>query len=324
MIWTRCNETDILVKAVFITQLDANEIRQCEYIWLSNTQVLLSRTTDDYDIAFLRLNIITGQRTYLSELTKMKLLSKGCSFFKVSLDGRWVLCMNSQETVFTTKLNGTHSMQWRHDWSNIEQLDNVEWLNDKHHWIGFFKERHGRNYTHAIIYDINDIQYKKIVRISSTCPINYGYTSVDSSIIVSDNEILSSAVCWNNIQTTQVKVNTWKLMENSFPVHELTLNLPRNATLQSLRFSPQGDMILYALQFKETPLLFSLLHQLWPNINLRSTIHNSLWLSETRSGKMHMLGVIKQRLDPSLIQWLPDGKHLSFIYKDRLYMFPID
>ena len=101
-----------------------------------------------------------------------------------------------------------------------------------------------------------------------------------------------------------------------------------------MRFSPQGDRIAWVLTVSETPPFNNVLGRLFPSSAMQNQEILGIWVSQIDGSKMHEVGHIKKPLRPfndntetdnlDDIEWLPDGRHLSFVYKDTLWMIEAD
>src|SRR5262249_55625630 len=114
----------------------------------------------------------------------------------------------------------------------------------------------------------------------------------------------------------------------------------------SLTISPQGDRVAWAFETDSVPSWSSWLHKIFPSYRVTSHHVCELWVSRLDGNDMHEVGhlelnpqtsipqssmaVARQLLTyalqdhPDQIRWLPDGKRLSFLYKDALYTVPAD
>lgn len=116
------------------------------------------------------------------------------------------------------------------------------------------------------------------------------------------------------------------------PIEKHMMRLPNGVTLLSAHPSPRHDRILYHLYIERTNLLATLLHRLSPNVPDTPSKTESLWTSRTDGSDMRELGYIlcdqaaDRTTDGELahIEWLPDGKQVSFLCRGTLYAMPTD
>jgi hypothetical protein len=109
------------------------------------------------------------------------------------------------------------------------------------------------------------------------------------------------------------------------------VNLPHDATMtREIELSPRGDRIAYLIWHTE-PDMLPILHYILPRKDQLRTSKSSLWVSRRDGSELHEIGACPMHEQdgrgeryPKLLHWLPDGKHVSFVYHDSLYTVPID
>ncbi len=112
------------------------------------------------------------------------------------------------------------------------------------------------------------------------------------------------------------------------PVRTRKMNLPEEARVQEIAVSPQQKTLLYHLQLKRQPLRLSLAPTGSPKAEIERPAIAALWVSRTDGSEMREIGHLlmpssgKGFDDAQLkqLQWLPDGKRISFVYQDTLYV----
>jgi hypothetical protein len=121
------------------------------------------------------------------------------------------------------------------------------------------------------------------------------------------------------------------------PLQMRKVRLPNGAELCESEVSSQQS-VGYHLAVSRTPEFLSWLHRVIPKFTARPMVTEELWVSDAAGG-MHKIGVVPIKLDASGkaedpangfeffisdMRWLPDGKHISFIYRDTLYVVPAE
>lgn len=113
-----------------------------------------------------------------------------------------------------------------------------------------------------------------------------------------------------------------------------TVTMPPEALRGRILLSPQGDKILWITEKQASGF------ELWMN-RLRSGFYRAyegdetIYVSQLTGGGLKKLfsGPVERQKRGSYIaatrpltdiQWLPDGKHFSYIYKNNLYVAPVD
>jgi hypothetical protein len=102
-------------------------------------------------------------------------------------------------------------------------------------------------------------------------------------------------------------------------------SVPGNASFGAAIASPDNKHLLWINFVYTPPLMDQWMHRLFPNRPLAANQRMDFYLTDLRGNHRRPIlvgGFNKvQYLDPI---WTPDSKHLSFIYKDQLYLVPID
>jgi hypothetical protein len=111
--------------------------------------------------------------------------------------------------------------------------------------------------------------------------------------------------------------------------------LPVEASLLDWHIAPVQDRVLYHLKVTRKNSVSILFHRLFPNFTTRPVVMEEIWTSRIDGSQMHELGHVplpavvtdprqsdsddpKHELEK--LQWLPDGKNISFIYHGTLYV----
>jgi hypothetical protein len=94
--------------------------------------------------------------------------------------------------------------------------------------------------------------------------------------------------------------------------------------LQSLELSPDGTKLAWLFHHYQTGHFNDGSSTTWWTASDRA----DLWISRSDGKDLKQLGSINlvnnSDVLPDTIEWLPDGRHLSFVYKDALYTIPVD
>lgn len=135
------------------------------------------------------------------------------------------------------------------------------------------------------------------------------------------------------LQTIDIDLNA------SEPVPQtLTLSLPRGSHPYDVCYSPDGERVAF-LRVLDNHLdewLPPVLQGWWDRLLHRGTplpYKVSLWVSDIRGQKMHEVGSVPHDSTfswvtdgnyPNSVQWLPDGKTLSFLARGSVWTVPAD
>jgi len=130
----------------------------------------------------------------------------------------------------------------------------------------------------------------------------------------------------------QLRLSSWgRAHQSPKPLLVKKIVLPTGAKLRSGGISPQQQSLCFDLHMSRTPPLFDWLHRIIPAFAIRPAVTTeTLWMSRTDGAGMHEIGYVPAPLDENgdqaqqirHLEWLPDGKQISFIYRDTLYVVP--
>lgn len=250
--------------------------------------------------------------------------------FRTSPDGKWVLWQNAYSPahplpyVYVAKPDGTACRRWIRGTCDQDQ----ECYLDAGHIMQV------ANQVPAII--VHDLEHpardQKYMTVKEARGVLDQYVSLHPPAlrIVDDypDIRLQCAVSYYPIETSLFsEASPLNAVFGSVQVHSRRLPLPKGATLRYGWSSPQQQAIVYVLDFTRTHPVLAWLHRYFRKIPIDQTTTEELWISRGDGTGMRSLGTIPVQPDPESIQeyrlqdlqWLPDGKHVSFIYRGTLY-----
>ena len=112
-----------------------------------------------------------------------------------------------------------------------------------------------------------------------------------------------------------------------------SLRLPFIATVNTASLSPSRDRIALELEGERTSFWQQWLHHFFPNTKMQSTSERSLWVLSLHDRGMQEIGRLPARLHPpdnegepylKELQWLPDGRQLSYTVAGKLYTVAVN
>ena len=143
------------------------------------------------------------------------------------------------------------------------------------------------------------------------------------------NSVLISTVPWSafapRLQAGRDHTN-WPARTHD----ERRMILPQDSTFYQAVVSPQQQRILYRLQMTHPSHPFLVwMHRFVPTVAARPAEMDSLWVSRANGQGMREIGHLpdaQKKVHEYLenLQWLPDGKRVSFIYQGTLYVVPAE
>ena len=284
-----------------------------EYGWLSNHEFLYADYTQGgaghiQHCRLFRYNTRTHRRTALKRLTKLV----NCFYhsqMEISPDGKWLLwhgMKDDADTIDAATLDGRRHIQWPGGYYTLHTLD---WTADSRHWIDFQQTTSDANLpSEAHIHDVNAPRKETVLPIAAGSL--YGdYTARSSKNIVSLSEPNSQTIM-HQLQVLEAQIGS-----RITPLHHVSIRPPDclvNAGITECLLSPQGDRIAIIfccdVQTQQKPQTYE------------------LWICRKDGNKMREVGRWRQDADrwfgAEAWHWLPDGRHLSFVYNQILWTIP--
>lgn len=174
---------------------------------------------------------------------------------------------------------------------------------------------------------------------SPTLEIHYGadpghYTSIPISIPISMALIGTTpedrvvAVDWRNpVHGNIASANFFPDPKSVIPTR-YTIPIPpdgRAVPVTSPLIAPKGDRIAWFVSIPSEPPGWPLTQKLWSIWKVKPQTVIALWTTRLDGGEPTEVGhyVLKNTTDmPSMLQWTPDSKRLSFRYQGSLYCVP--
>ncbi len=315
-----------------------NPEREPEYDWQSDHEIIAYRDTEKGAIAF-RTDIRTGLETTLAGFNqpaeRRRLdVDNGC---KLSPNGKWLLwhspdspnepvswfAANEDCTTVERPVSGTPSEE--NPGPDIGGQSAWAWMPGSDSWLSLIK---GAGGLHALLYPLNPHLPVRTIKVTlpkedvsiwgDDPPLLLGFTQ----------EGLALAAAWEQEYTdaTEVHLLSFRLPSGEAG-RKITVRLPKPAFIQQIALSPSGDRLAWLLWHDQTPGRFQrFLHRWFSSVKLDSKQIIELWISRTDGSNMHEIGQQELPIDSFnflSLHWTPNGKALSFYYKDALYAIPV-
>jgi hypothetical protein len=326
------------------------------FAWVSTHQLLIVTTDqigkEDKDAAgkVVRkdwrgsaelLDIDTHRKTHLEALTK--LLSQKTVFpslyvdcFKMSPDGVWLSWTshngrNTRSVSHAAHLDGSRYRAWKSaDTSNDFFLD-----------AGHILQMPG-TFVKLAVRDLGDPSRDR--EDSPRDPAETMHVPSDPQrpfFLVADRSSDAGKEQFATIETyrTEDFIQVQIALENKDsegpkPVQTREVELVRNGTLPNFSpmcVAPRQDAICYHLQVERVPHLFAWLQRWLPKLQREPTHTEELWSSDADGRRMQEVGSLTVPPDAPVqgfdiisdLQWLPDGKQVSFVYDHHLYVVSV-
>jgi hypothetical protein len=116
------------------------------------------------------------------------------------------------------------------------------------------------------------------------------------------------------------------------PIQTRKVKSPGGAGFTVGEVSPNRKWIYYYLVTARTNLLLTWLHRIFPKFTPKPMLTEELWSSRVDGQGMKEIGHVPLQTDAtdqpesglSNMDWLPDDKHISFVYRNTLYIVPAE
>jgi len=329
-----------------------------ELCWLSAHQLLIVTTeeescyTEDRNGSLATapwqgsadvLDLTTHTKTHLVALTNLLKRTSSPDWgslgeFEISPDGVWLLwethLMRGASSPYRhlARLDGTHYRDWSPEkgwWGEAFFLDaahlvQMKGLTEKCLMVCDLQSpQNDREYRQAEQAKIGLAQYADrqpfFVRVVKSDNRKQDFAEIE--VYRTEDQVQTLFGSMLDDEATRVR-------NAPSPIRTRKLAMPTGADLWQWTVSPQQRSIFYDIQNSRTSPLLSWLHRLLPHFSKKPTAREELWVSEADGQGMHAIGYIPipsetpasdvARLEH--LQWLPDGKQISFLYRDTLYV----
>jgi hypothetical protein len=271
------------------------------YFWLSNDTILFIRagiTTDlwRYDVTN---RVETPLASHVSHLTEL--------YYRpfVSPDGKWLLAQRPSGDVNAWQLDGSRVVAWKH----TEGC--AGWFNDSRHWFNF-------DAKHAFIHDVDAPAHTETIPLAPSSPLRLkDVTSSDNrdfgNLLCLSKSLLLARTDLRDIETLngvpQIDIFVGSLDADVRHQQHYTVKAPIGFRICDAVFSPDGTRVAWLLRQTTT----------WSAC---------LCVSRLNGSGMHVLETFVEPVGTTqfddlaeryALRWRPDGKHLSFLYHEKLW-----
>ncbi len=332
------------------------------YWWLSDHELLLSRYKDEpanrngngtWTLA--RHDLETHSETELKILSA--LLNKtdsDASDILLSPDGKYALWSAYADgfRAHCIALDGSEHKIWQ---LGKNEYRSCNWLADSRHWFNARVDPATNRTTSVDVCDREQPAQVTHLPLNALVPDGPDTCfSLTSAFALDGNRLISNSACHEE-DTKKDEIVEVGLDKTVHLLKKTTVAMPSPGIINTALFSPQGDRIAWLLQTTYTPPFAKYLHRFLPMVKLQSRSVASVWVSRRDGTQMHEIGHIDVRnyndpiyyssfmpsggqsgasalASPNILdtpeelslRWMPDGKHLSFFLKDRLWKVAAD
>jgi hypothetical protein len=328
------------------------------YFWLSPSELLLFRhmaqpgssfSLTPIPVAPVEMNIFTRQRTTLASFANRLPADYYSHDLQTSPDGKWALSdipSRPTWTSFALALDGSRMVERtsKADEGGIPMSDMV-WLQDSRRWVRLTLSG-GKLAASAYSLDSTDVRH------SEPFSLPRGTSSDKTGPIFS---LLLGEVAKERILATPAEADpaaitgpdrdicfyTVNIGSGPPKVSELTIRVPKTTDplldgknalsfREQVLLSPKGDRLAWLLYSRrEIPPFRRFMNRFFSGSRSPISSHVAISVSGIDGSNFRTIGGIDEQTTnpnafPLLLRWTPDGRRLSFVYKDAVWTVPAD
>jgi len=289
-----------------------------DHLWLSNDTILFARggrATEPYVYHFFRRNVVDNTEEEMHQLSAS--LHDVSAFHGIypSPDAAWFVAPRAR--IEDADLVSVHS---KRSYVLHPTIGRCFWLKDGHQFA--FLDGNDK-FSEAIIRDIDSPLKTRRVRLKTEIPFTPYWQIRDcgdhfSVLTLSEYPYEAKQM---DVYETGFGIEPFREQKHRIPI-------PVEAELRECRLSPQGDRVAFLLYVEQQTLLETILRRFLPTFTQPKQQRIELWISGLK-GDAHCLGVMRLPDTPDIsrpysMKWLPDGKRISYIYDNAIWIITAD
>ena len=306
------------------------------YHWLANDLLLYETTAGahvlpwqaDAHICLWQLNIRTGN---IQQNTPFLAMQEACPIhvysFSLSPDRQWALWQTWNQNHFlniVARVDGGVSHTWKIPQDPIyARYTDTEWLEQEHRCIELVSDLEGI-YKQARMRSAENLSSVTRYLIAEHSRFNDTGFSTLGVTKVSNGHVLR----YNGERDEET--GKWRLVDidlTHIPWQEQTywLTLPTNTDVYAFYFHPRQKRVALLMAYPTTVAWTAFIHRFLNRLPLRTEWRLGLWVADWNGEYFHEIGHIPIT-QPDVftspitqVAWLPDDKHISFVYRNSLY-----
>lgn len=299
-----------------------------DFAWISENEYLCV-STDGQTI--LRYRLSDGVRTPLT--SPVDNLSQVANI-EVSPNGEWV-CWDKLTYANASFRSGIYN-------GSIRSYPYLSHLSDTHHrqLSGMAGGRWEPDSSHlfsfgtlVVMSDKNRLTVQPTVFFSDgfeggdslNVPIEPAVVSeLNETIMVTPNRLLGISQ-QDGPHKGPAELNEYKLDKTLHRTRTWLVKLPPHTMAWEGKIAPAGDRVAWLITTEYVDPALAALHRLLPPVKTYAQSRQELWISRLDGTGMQVLGQTPigmkngNQVSVADLRWLPDGRHLSFVYDDALW-----
>jgi hypothetical protein len=247
----------------------------------------------------------------------------------VSPDGKWLLWRGEQGEIRAATLDGTRHVSWA-----VPAADDIYpvcWMQDSRHLVEFTGNSRSGRLTKAVLHRVDAPEESRTLLIPASSLLSVG---ADPGPVVSEDHVVAVATNENDGDGYTITVLQTRLTEGKNEPQRYRFPVSGNAdlydkVLNDRIITSHGDYLAWEAVEEHRNPVRTLVHRLLPFVRAEVERYSVLYVSRINGQEQHQIGCIKVEPtsaseEPLYLQWLPDGRQLSFVYDDVLYTIPAD
>jgi hypothetical protein len=308
------------------------------YHWLSSHELLIIRgqltASDEVNWQFARWNLDTNRETPLPDLSRrLPRHVDAPNYLCVSPDGHWMLWREA-DRIGAAALDGSMFRSWM-DASQGSRpgFEELYWQGDSRHFVQLTSTPDWRRVQGAIIRNVMEPETAEQVGIRPVAELAATAYYAPASV-TPHGELFAWAP---QDEDTSRKTLVYVPLTAGGKLRKCELKAPLGLQFDHARATPHTTMALFndgrrIAWFCHTapyiPRLTELMAHFVPRLRTHLLTHEELCVADVTGGRVRTVGGIDLNVEqyeaPSALQWLPDGKQVSFEFHGALYTMSVD
>ena len=288
------------------------------YYWLSNDEVLFFGIGPTGGHQLFRQKVTPGGHPGFPVALPMKEVAASWRPSRLSRQHAWLLWTNwrapAKFALMATALDGSGTVAWK----ELVSSRSLTWMPDGRHLV-YTTVSNGWQ-AQILSLDSPQVESVPLTGFNTNDRLSLQGFSPDGKAIGAVNPGFYMAP---NLKLDFARFDIGG--KATMPIR-FAVKAPPGTFVGGATPSPQGDRLLWSCETVLISPVDELLQRFFPAYKAQRKPGHSWWVSCMDGSAMHEVGRTVNRNDDGGIglQWMPDGKQLSFVYKGQLYIAPAD
>ncbi len=206
--------------------------------------------------------------------------------------------------------------------TKIDEVDQPLWLEGGKYLLQWVRTPAGTAYTSAILRRPPSFEAERVIPVSTASPL-YGrvdpYASFD---IPGPDGPLGVTIDDQAVERPRMELLRLDIKTGFKPLGRCRVDLPARAEVWDIALSPDGRHMATLIH---VPREHSRFAWAWRLLGVKArNEHSEILVADLTLGTVSSLGIAPDDTRTAMVRlvWMPDGKHLSFIRSEQLWMVP--